>query len=228
MRVYDFLLSIAEQLGDAHPQRPFRRYPLSTLVLLLNEGIAFVASHRPDLFTDMVIVKLQPGRHQDARCCGCQDVQGVVSQIDADGAEIKDLSVVNQDPTPAARSVKRWYRAPCKENQADAAVPILLTATQDPAVQGAFVVDPPVPVNTNMWVKVRCTHPPKQLTDAAVIGGAVLPEIRFQPALRSYVLYRLLQGQRHVEGADAAAQAELKAAYTYLGVQFKMSEAQKD
>ena len=71
MRVYDFLLSIAAQLGDNNPTRPFRRYALSDMVTYYQEALCFVASHRPDLFTDFMVMKLEPGSYQDARCCGC-------------------------------------------------------------------------------------------------------------------------------------------------------------
>ena len=50
---------------------------------------------------------------------------------------------------------------------------------------------------------------------------------KFLPAIRSYVLYRALQGDRHAVNASSDAQAELKNAYVYLGIQIKMEERQE-
>lgn len=225
MRVFDFFLSIAEQLGDAKPSAPFRRYQLNDMATFYNEAMCFVASHRPDLFTDMLVMKLETGSHQNAKCCGCTDIQGVVSQVDADGNQIKDLTTVNQAADSA--KVSRWYRTPCKVLPDGTTAPVIVSVSVDSQVSGAFTVQPPIPPGVDAWVKVRCTHPPRPLAVTDILGGAGLAWCKFQPAIRSYMLYRLLQGDRHATGATNESQAELRAAYTYLGVQVKMEEKQE-
>jgi hypothetical protein len=225
MRVFDLLLSIDGQLGDNKPNAPFRRYPLADLVTYYNEAMCFVASHRPDLFTDMRLMKLATGSHQNAKCCGCTDIQGVVSQVDAEGNQVKDLTTVNQSADSA--KVSRWYRSPCRVLPDGTTAPVIVAVSIDSQVAGAFTVQPPIPPDVDAWVKVRCTHPPKGVDIAAVMGGASAAWCKFLPAVRSYILYRALQGDRHAAGAVAESQAELKAAYTYLGVQVKMEEKQE-
>lgn len=224
MKAYDFLLSIAAQLGDGNPARPFRRYPLRDLAVYLSEGMCFVASHRPDLFTDLVVMKLATGVHQDARCCGCANVIGVLAQIDEDGNTVKDLGAVGSS---SART-SRWYRAPCRVTAAGDEVPAIQGITIEPGMNGVFAVDPPVPPGADMWVKLKCVTAPREITEADIMAGASLLQCRFLPALRSYVLYRALMGDRHAVGSANEAQNELKNAYTYLGIQIKAEERQEN
>lgn len=222
--VYDFLLTVADALGDGNPMRPFRRYRLSSLVAYYTEAMCFVASHRPDLFTDFVVMKLDPGSYQDARCCGCTNVVGVVAQIDADGNTIKDLS----NSAAASTQVTKWFRAPCRVTESGTAVPTIGSVTLVSGMNGVFTVTPPVPVGVDMWVKLKCVKAGSGPTEAQVLAGAGVGGCKFLPAVRSYVMYRALLGDRHAVNASSDAQSELKNAYTYLGIQMKMEEQQEN
>ena len=227
MRVYDFLLSIATQMGDNHPSKPFRRYALSDLVTYYGEAMCFVASHRPDLFTDMMVMKLSAGSYQDARCCGCKNVIGIVSQIDANGATVKDLSSSGSSPTKTSR----WYRAPCQvTTNADGTTTTNTTITStsiEAGMNGVFTVDPPVPVGKDVWVKLKCVGSPPTPSLSDVISTATTGNCSFLPAIRNYIRYLLLGGDRLAQGATQEAQYELKNAYTYLGVQIKYENLQE-
>jgi hypothetical protein len=220
MRVYDFLFTIAEQLGDGKPSAPFMRYTLKMLTAFYNEAMCFVATHRPDYFTDFKVIKLETGTYQDARCCGCTDVTAVVAQIDAEGNTVKDLSDVNTRSSDKAK----WYRAPCKVAADGSVTPVLISVSIEQGMNGIFKVTPPVPPNTDMWVKVRCVHPPKTICEADVLCEVSMGDCKFTPAVRSYILYRALQGDRHAAGGSAEAINELKNAYTYLGMAYKQEQ----
>lgn len=221
--VYAFLLSIADSLGDGNPQRPFRRYQLSSLVAYYAEAMCFVASHRPDLFTDFVVMKLDPGSYQDARCCGCTNVLGIVAQIDADGNTIKDLS----NSTTASTQMAKWFRTPCRVTQDGTPVTTVGNVTLVAGMNGIFTVTPPVPVGVDMWVKIKCVKAGGGPSLDQVNAGALIGDCRFLPAVRSYVLYRALIGDRHAASASNDAQKELQNAYGYLGVQLKMEDRQE-
>lgn len=226
MKVYDFLLVIASQLGDARPGSPFRRYPLRDLVEFYNEAMCFVAAKRPDLFTDYTLIKLQTGSYQDARCCGCTNVLQVVGQVDAEGNTLKDLSASSSQGNS---SKGRWYRAPCRDSAGGL---LLLSATISPGMNGQFTVTPPVPAGTDMWVKVKCVHAPPKFDESGVLGdatngAATTGDCKFLPAIHSYVMYRALQGDRHATGASSEAQNELRNVYTYLDLQYKSELAQE-
>ena len=226
MTVYQFLLSIAESLGDAQPGRAFKRYPLATLVLYYNEAMCFVASKRPDLFTDYKIMKLAPGTDQDARCCGCTSVIGLVSQVDLDGNVIKNLS----ENGSVRSKTERWYRPACRTPNAVINGPLLTGYTLVTGMSGRFTVSPPVPVGAEVYVKLKCVHAPVNFSLERVMSvddTAMTGNCKFLPALRSYVLYRALMGDRHATGADAQAKAELRNAYDYLDVQMRSEKEQE-
>lgn len=222
MRVYDFLLTIASQLGDARPGGEFRRYPLRDLVAFYSEAMCFVSAHRPDLFTDYTVMKLSAGADQDARCCGCTNVISVVSQIDADGNTIKDLSSTSSQSTT---NKSRWYRAPCRD--ASSGTQLIINVSITPGMNGNFTVSPPVPAGVDMWVKLKCVHAPPSPCESDVLGAASTGDCKFLPAIRSYILYRALQGDRHATGAAQEAQNEFRNAATYLGLQIKYENAQE-
>jgi hypothetical protein len=231
MTVYDFLVTVASALGDARPGSEFRRYPLRDLLTYYNEAMCFIAAQRRDLFTKRVVVKLEPGTTQDATCCGCSDVVGVMAQVTSDGVVVKDLS----QASAASAQTWRWYRAPCRATPDGAAVPIIQAVGIEPGMAGVFNVFPPIPPGVDTWAVIKCVAPPRAVTEAQALGGVdeageTVPPAgtgwcTFLPAVRSYVLYRALLGDRHATGASAEAARELKAVYDYLGLQYRMEQA---
>lgn len=221
MSVYSFLQTIASSLGDDKPGSPFRRYLLRDLVTYYNEAMCFVATHRPDLFTEYKILKLAAGSSQDARCCGCLNVIEVVAQIDANGNTIKDLTSTGGSAT----NTSKWYRVPCRDGATG--TQLIISYKIEPGMNGQFTVTPPVPVGADVWVKLKCVGAPTQYDQAAVIAGASTGACQFLPAIRSYVLYRALQGDRHAMGAAVEAQSEFKNVLTILGIQIKYEQMQE-
>lgn len=223
MSVYDFLRTVAAQLGDDRPGSPFRRYALKDLVQYYTEAMCFVSTHRPDLFTDFVVMKLSAGSYQDAKCCGCQNTIQVVAQIDEDGNTVKDLTTTGGSKADTTR----WYRPVCKST-ASGAVTLITSVTITPGMNGVFEVSPPIKPGEEVWVKLKCVKSAPSPDEADVLGGASTGACTFLPAIRSYVLYRALQGDRHAVGASTEAQNELRNVYTYLGMQLKQEKAQEN
>lgn len=222
MSIYEFLRTIAAQLGDDRPGSPFRRYTLKDLAAYYSEAMCFVAANRPDLMTEFVIVKLQPGTYQDAaKCCGCTNVISIEAQVDADGRIIKDLSTTGG----ATGKNSNWYRPICKD--ASTGTTLVISTKLISGMNGWFTVDPPIPVGEDVWVMVKCVKTPTALSEADILAGGSTGACTFLPAVRSYILYRALQGDRHAVGASAEAQNELKNVYTYLGITQKAEKAQE-
>lgn len=222
MRVYDFLKSIAAQLGDDRPGAPFRRYPLSLLSTFYTEAMCFVAANKPDLMTSLIVVKLQTGVYQDAaKCCGCTNVLQALAQVDADGNIIKDLTSTGG----TASDVSKWFRPICKTSASSST--IIISVSIESGMNGVFTVDPPIPPGEDVYVLLKCVHNPPCMSEADVLNGADMGACTFQAAIRSYILYRALQGNRHAMGASVEAQNELKAAYQYLGLVMKAEKAQE-
>jgi hypothetical protein len=223
MRIYDFLFSIAGALGDARQNTPFRRHTLKDLAMFYSEALCYVKTHRPDLFTDYVVMRLQTGRDQDARCCGCDNVMGVHAQVDKDGNTVKHMDATG---TPTSNT-SRWYRTPCRESQANVSGTILTNYTIDPGMNGNFTVTPPVPPGEDVWVKLKCVKSPESISEADVLMGKTTGDCKFLPAIRSYIMYRALQGNRHAVGATQESQNEINNVKAYLGIQYKMEIEQE-
>lgn len=227
MTVLDFFKTVVESLGDGKPGAEFRRYPLRSVLAAYNEALCFVATLRRDLFTRMVIMKLVPGITQDAKCCGCKDITGIMAQVLEDGTLVKDLSKASA----VSYQTVGWYRVPCPPSE-----PRIQSVGFEAGLTGVFSVYPPVPTAADMWVRIKCVTSPHQLIEADLYGGtspidespippASIKWCSFQPAVRSYMLARLLVGDRHAVGASADSARELKHAYDFLGVQYKMEQA---
>jgi len=220
MLVYEFLRSIAEQMGDAKPGAPFRRYTLTNLLHFYNEAMCFVSTHRPDLFTDFLVMKLQPGPDQDARCCGCTTIVGVTAQIDADGNIVRDLSENGSKST----KIERWYRPVCRSPSGGT---MLMSYTMVPGMPGRFTVNPPVLPGEDVWVKVKCVHAPPSISEAQVLATdspASTGDCKFLPSIRSLVLWRALAGDIHATGATNQSTIEFKNAITLLGIEYKFAK----
>lgn len=222
MSIYDFLLTIASQLGDAKPTSAFRRYPLRDLVAFYNEAMSFVSVHRPDLFTELTIIKLTSGAHQDGKCCGCVNVTGVIAQIDSEGNQVRDLTQTGKLSTPRTK----WYRPVCKTTPGAGAPAVLIDdITIIPGMNGAFTVVPAIPPGADIWVKVKCVRAPTNISmEEVALGQGTVANCIFLPAIRSYILYRALQGDRHASYAGTEAQNEFRNVVTYLGIQLKNEE----
>lgn len=229
MRVYDFLFTVAEQLGDGKTKAPFRRYPLAMLTTFYNEALTAVGTYRPDLVTDFLTMKLAPGINQDARCCGCLNITGLSAQIDAQGRIIADLSAlgITSSTSPTAEK-NRWFRAPCRvTDDGDTIDYTVKNWTIVAGMNGVFTVYPPVPADVDVWVQVKCKHAMPTYTEAQVLGGLVTVLDQYLPAIRSYVLYRAQQGDVLAVGATTAAQNELKNFFAFLEVEYKMEKQQE-
>ena len=225
MSVHAFLLTIASQLGDARPGGEFRRYLLRDLVTYYNEAMCFVATHRPDLFVKHSVIKLQTGSLQDASCCGCTSNLRFYGQIDADGNTIKDVMDLVSSSTGTTSSKTKWYRAPCKATaDGQGSVTLISNIIVEPGANGLFSVSPPVKPGENVWLRISCSASPCALSEGDVLAGAAMSDCTWQPALRSYILYRALQGDRHAVGASVEAQNELKNVYQYLNLKYKMEQ----
>lgn len=226
MVIHEFLKSIAEQLGDNRPGNPFRRYTLASLIAYYNEAMCFVAARRPDLFTGFKVIKLATGQFQDATCCGCVNVLSVVSQLNAAGDTVKDFSSQDTSARSSANRTK-WYRPVCRTDQPGATV-VIQTVKILGGQNGAFQVYPPVPEGADVYLKVRCVQQPCGVDEAAVLAGDSVPGwCQFLPAIRSYVLYRALQGDRQAVGATNEAQAERRAMYDFLQLAYDAEQKQE-
>ena len=213
MKAVDWFRTIAFPLNDDEPTRPFQRYPLKDLVAAYNAAICLVAKYRPDLFTELRIVELVPGKYQDVRGC-CVNVLDVLDQTDAAGNLIKELSGARKKPT----TVKRNWKKPTCLSRTHAELGYLVdNANIDRNLIGRFTVDPPVPCDVSAFVMVKCVGQPCELSELDQ-NKELDSDCTFNVAAWHFVLARMLSGDRFANAAGGDAQYHYRMFFEILGV----------
>lgn len=201
MILKDWFRTIAFALNDDEPGRPFQRYPLKDMVNAFNQAMCLVAKYRMDLFTELRVVQLEAGVHQDVRGC-CSQVLDVLEQTDANGNIINSLSGARTKTTTVKR---HWKKPSCLRKSGEVPGGYLVdNATIDRNLNGRFDVDPPVPCGVAAYVKVKCVSTPCPLDvtqeNQEMPGGA---DCVYLVAAWHYVLATMMTGDRYDNAAGS-------------------------
>jgi len=215
MNALEWFQSIAYALNDAEPGREFRRYPVAEMIKAYNAAICLVADYRPDLFTELRIVKLETGKHQDHRSC-CANVLDVLDQVTQTGDLIKEIVGAREKPGIAKRN---WKKPSCLRKKADdAGIRYLIDSVSiDPNLNGRFTVDPPVPCGVDAFVIVKCVNKPCAFS-ISNLNGEFEHDCTHVTAAWHYVLARMLTGDRFANAAGGDAAYHYKMFYDLLGI----------
>lgn len=219
MTFHDWLRTIAAALNDDEPQRPFQRYALKDMIFAYNQAACLVASYRPDLFTELKAVRLQPGKHQDFRGC-CEHILDVVDQIDARGNIIKSLTGSRSKPMLATRN---WKKPSCLTPPVAEGEYILNSVDIDPNLNGRFDVYPPVPCGVEAYVMVKCVARPCDM-DEANVQGDFNYDCKLAVAAWHWVLATMLSGDRFANAAGGDKAYHYRMFFDILGVVQKQED----
>ena len=84
------LLSYAQDLNDAYPGHEFSIWSEEQLLGFFNEALCLIAAHRPDMFTELKVVRVEPcSNYLDL--CDCEKVLDVLGQSNAKGNNIRPI-----------------------------------------------------------------------------------------------------------------------------------------
>ena len=84
------LLSYAQDLNDAYPGHEFSIWSPEQLLGFFNEALSLISAHRPDMFTELKVVKVEPcSNYLDL--CDCVKVLDVLGQSDKNGKNIRPV-----------------------------------------------------------------------------------------------------------------------------------------
>lgn len=214
----DWLRSISAALSDDEPGRPFQRYPIKDLIMAYNDAICLVASLRPDLFTELRIVRLDAGFVQDVRGC-CTNVLDVLYQTDAQGNVIRKVEGAKTKTTMAKRN---WKKPSCF-GQANQQCYLISFATIEEGLNGRFFVEPAVPCDCEAYVMVKCVEAPCAL-DETQENLEFDGDCKMNVAAWHYVLARMLSGDNFEGSLQSAAFAHYKMFFDILNVQMQAEE----
>jgi hypothetical protein len=217
MNLRRWLETIAFALNDAKPGHEFTRYPVQDMIAALNAALCLVAKYRPDLFTELRVVKLDAGPHQDVRGC-CVNILGVLEQTDEVGNILGKLNGSRKTKTKVPRV---WNKESClKPKSEDPKDFRLSSARVDKNLNGRFEVEPPVPCDVDVYVRVKCVTEPCKLEegnlDQPVLCGG---NCDFMVAAWHYVLATMLTGDRFDNAnGDKSMQYHYRMFFDILGV----------
>lgn len=212
MTLFDWLRTVAFSLNDDEPGRPFQRYALKDLIAAYNSARTLVMEYRKDLFTELRVVRLVPGKYQDVRGC-CAEVLDVMDQTDAEGNIIRGITGARERTTTAKRI---WKKASCLPKVAGLTY-YVENADIDKNMHGRFSIDPPVPCDVDAFVMVKCVSYPCPYTEADV--NVVINEQQMQNvAAWHYVLGTMLSGDQFANAAGGNKNYHYRMFFDILGV----------
>lgn len=207
--------TLAFALNDDEPNHEYARYPLKRMIAAYNEGMALAAKYRQDLFTETVVMKLQPGIYQDARGCGCCNILDTLAQTDEHGGVIKKLQGSRETETQKKRN---WRKPSCIRRPEGPDGYIIDNTDIDSNLNGRFTVDPPVPVDVEAYIKVKCVELPCPMDEAGVNTSSDSCNPELLAAVWHYVLAKMLTGDRYSQSATQQAQYHYRLFFELLGV----------
>lgn len=216
----DWLLTIASALGDDEPKHEFTRFTVVNLVAAYNDAMTLAYKFRPDKFSKYETIELRTGRYQDVHCC-CAQVLGVMDQVTENGDTLKRLDGGRKTTTKTGR---HWNKPSCLYPNDKAPGGFLLeNAILDPDMPGTFTVDPAVPPDAQVFVRVRCVSPPCALTEADQ-NQSFDNHSELSVAAWHYVLARMLTGDRFAQSGNAGMDFHYRMFWNILGVVEKQDE----
>lgn len=213
--------TIAFALNDDEPNHEFTRYPIESVLMALNDAMCMVFKYRPDLYTEWRIIKLTAGRHQDARGC-CSNILAIAEQTDQYGNIIKTLG--NTRRTNTAAKI-RWRKPSCIVPKDAPNGYVIDYVTTDDNMNSRFEVVPPVPCDTDVYVRAKCVARPCSY-GLADLDKPFNVDCDAIVAVKHFILAWLLAGDRFVNAAQTGNtnQYHIQMAYNILGIQQKAED----
>ena len=176
------LLSYAQDLNDAYQNHEFSIWSQEQLLGFFNEALCLIAAHRPDMFTELKVVRVEPcSNYLDL--CDCEKVLDVLGQSNAKGNNIRPIQRRKERATV-------WTGSKKKQEFTDRITEYELLDKSNLVRVFPQNLDP----TKDIYVVVRCSISPKtySLDDEA-------PDERcaFLAAARHWVLYnaKMIDGE---------------------------------
>lgn len=176
------LLSYAQDLNDAYKGHEFSIWSKEQLLGFFNEALCLIAAHRPDMFTELKVAKVEPCSGY-LNLCDCEKVLDVLGQSNAKGTNIRPIQRRKERATV-------WTGNKRKQEFTDRITEYELLDKSNLVRVFPQNLDP----TKDLYVTLRCSTSPKtySLSDEA-------PDERcaFLAAARHWVLYnaKMIDGE---------------------------------
>ena len=176
------LLSYAQDLNDAYPGHEFSIWSEEQLLGFFNEALCLIAAHRPDMFTELKVVRVEPcSNYLDL--CDCEKVLDVLGQSNAKGNNIRPIQRRKERDTV-------WTGSKKKQEFTDRITEYELLDKSNLVRVFPQNLDP----TKDIYVVVRCSISPKTY---ALDDEAPDERCAFLAAARHWVLYnaKMIDGE---------------------------------
>ena len=176
------LLSYAQDLNDAYPGHEFSIWSEEQLLGFFNEALCLIAAHRPDMFTELKVVRVEPcSNYLDL--CDCEKVLDVLGQSNAKGNNIRPIQRRKERATV-------WTGSKKKQEFTDRITEYELLDKSNLVRVFPQNLDP----TKDLYVVVRCSISPKTY---ALDDEAPGERCAFLAAARHWVLYnaKMIDGE---------------------------------
>jgi hypothetical protein len=218
MKLSALLLDIARDLNDAEPGHEFTRWPQQSLARWFNEGRCNAFTLNPSQFSQVVVVKLQPGTEQQA--CNGGILHDILGQTDARG-----LITTPINRTDMSMSTRWTKTVNCCVTGASTTK--LTGYTFTASENGLFSVEPPVPPGADVYVKVVCYTRPSDLSLTDDVDDS--DDCATTAAATQWALFRAMMRDDESIAAQNAAAVHRQMFFDLLNVRYtREREAQLD
>ena len=176
------LLSYAQDLNDAYPGHEFSIWSQEQLLGFFNEALCLIAAHRPDMFTELKVVRVEPcSNYLDL--CDCEKVLDVLGQSNAKGNNIRPIQRRKERATV-------WTGSKKKQEFTDRITEYELLDKSNLVRVFPQNLDP----TKDIYVVVRCSISPKTY---ALDDEAPDERCAFLAAARHWLLYnaKMIDGE---------------------------------
>ena len=176
------LLSYAQDLNDAYPGHEFSIWSEEQLLGFFNEALCLIAAHRPDMFTELKVVRVEPcSNYLDL--CDCEKVLDVLGQSNAKGNNIRPIQRRKERATV-------WTGSKKKQEFTDRITEYELLDKSNLVRVFPQNLDP----TKDIYVVVRCSISPKTYSLDDEAPGE---RCAFLAAARHWVLYnaKMIDGE---------------------------------
>ena len=199
----DIALEVSKLLLDAQdcdPSYNFTRWSKNDLIHYAQDAIVMISGLKPDEFSELKVIELNPGRVQEIKegCDTIVKVIGVHGSVDAD----------SPIASTANDRLSGIFPSTCAESVTSANYE-LLSYTIEPKAKGIFYVNPPVPADGTVSVDVICSGTP-EFTDDYMIPS------RIHNLVIEWMMYRAYISEEESSGAEGASQLHLRHFYAML------------
>lgn len=184
-------------------------YPDAILMEYINDGLCFIYSLRPELFTQSQVYKAKCGSLQCVGDC-CDRLVSVDAITDCCGNTIDH---VKQGSTSMARQFDK--------GSIPGGAARVHSFTKNNSKE--FVVEPPVGANEELYFRITCTSPPKSVDATGELPGCFNHE-----ALLRYVKYRVYGTETESATSMQLSDRHYQRMLELLGLQRKLIEEMVD